>query len=813
MKRRRFTWRTLRNSRDGSVNVFLIGITAALFLFMAVLIDFARIAAFERLAESAVYSGVRSALSAYDGTLYERYGLFAKGGTDGGEIFSRVVSAALIPENPDRGLRLLRADVADAEVSPGDSLGLHAVLERQILEEMKYKAPIDFTLELVERFRGISPALREAANTANVMKELQELFDSRQRRLEEALRLQKEAAEAIAAPGLAGRIPYPPGAGSGNTAAAVAGGYVAYVGWVQAEAERRAKEAEWRRRVEEERRRWEAACEAAADDRGDGSGGPDGDCGSPPDIPPPDLGPSHAAEIAAYERSARETAAGLADAARSAAEVHAGAIAAARQAVDAAEADNGRMADILRAARQSGEGTGTSSAEGGTPEAAGGIRSILDDAARLVLDAGWFDDYRRELDNQDAGAAAFRAQADRFGPAVAQALGNADPRNASALESAADGLSRAYQAYASPYIGADGAGSGSVIAARARSIADLASADEQRREFERQSEAKRGEAARLLLRIARLPFDEEARREFERLRKRYEASLALNEATPSAGGGANDGYPDDDAGEFARKSSDKAAGLFGLLDSMSAGLRDEVYLNEYAVSRFDHFPPQHLSGLIGQDSTQTDGKANGASGGSAGGAAAEGSEHGAADGANDRLLTVSNQEAEYILYGFHNPAGNIAAAHAEIFAVRAAIRLTEGLVECRKFGHPLLVFAAAVAYSLDHALKDMFELMRTGKTELSKWLRFDIAYCDYLRLFLLVHGSKAEKLARITALIEHDTGYRLARMPVALTGRAEVSVNLWFLPGVMKMIADGGILEGKVEGGRYETTVVAGSSY
>jgi hypothetical protein len=29
----------------------------------------------------------------------------------------------------------------------------------------------------------------------------------------------------------------------------------------------------------------------------------------------------------------------------------------------------------------------------------------------------------------------------------------------------------------------------------------------------------------------------------------------------------------------------------------------------------------------------------------------------------------------------------------------------------------------------------------------------------------------------------------------------------------MKMIADGGILEGKVEGGRYETTVVAGSSY
>lgn len=810
MKRRRFTWRTLRNSRDGSVNVFLIGITAALFLFMAVLIDFARITAFERLAESAVYSGVRSALSAYDGALYERYGLFARGGTDGGEIFSRVVSAALKPENPDRGLGLMRADMADAKVSPGDSLGLHAVLERQILEEMKYKAPIDFTLELTERFRGISPALREAANAANAMKELRELFDSRQRRLEEALRLQKKAAEAVAAPGLADRIPYPPDTGSGNTAAAVAGGYGAYVGWVKAEAERRAKEAEWRRRVEEERRRWEAACEAAAGDRDDGSGsGTDGGCGSPPDIPPPDLGPSRAAEIAAYERSARETAAALDDGTRSAAELHAGLIAAARQAVDAAEADNGRMADLLRSARMGG--SGASSAEGGTTEADGEIRAILENADRLVLDADWFDDYRRELNAQDAGAAALRAQAGRFGSAVAQALGSADQRNASPLESAADGLSRAYQAYASPYIGADGPGTGSVIAARARSIADLASADEQRREFERQSEAKRGEAARLLTQIARLPFDEEAGREFDRLRKRYEASLALNGVIPSAGGGANDGYPDDDAGEYARKSTDQAAGLLGLLGGMSAGLRDEVYLNEYAVSRFDHFAPQHLSALIGQDSTRTDGKANGASGGPAGGAAA-GPAPGAG-GANDPLLAVSRQEAEYILYGLHNPVGNIAAAHAEIFAVRVAIRLTEGLVECRKFGHPLVVFAAAVAYSLEHALKDMLELIRTGKTELSKWLRIDVTYRDYLRLFLLVHGSKAEKLARITALIEHDTGYRLARMPVALTGRAEVSVNLWFLPGVMKMIAAGGILEGKVEGGRYETTVVAGSSY
>jgi len=797
MKRRRFKGATLWNSRSGSVNVFLIGITAALFLCMAVLIDFARIAAFERLAETAVYSGVRSALSAYDGTLYERYGLFARGGTDSGEIFVRVVSAAMNPEHADRGFRMLRTDMASGEVSPGDTLGLHPVLERQILEEMKYKAPIDFTLELAERFKAISPGLQETAHAADAMKRLQELFDSRQRHLEEALRHQKEAAAVVASSGLAGRIPYPSGAGAGNTAAAVAGGYGGYVGWVRAEAERRAKEAEWRRQIEEERRRWEAACRGGSGGRSAaGESGAEGECESPPEFPPPDLGPSYAAEIAAYERSARETADGLIQAARTAADKHARAIAAARQAVDAAAADNERMAGLLRAARNGGAATNPSSREDGMAESAGGIRSILDDASRLVLDAGWFDEYRGELSGQDAAAAGLQAQAGMFESAVAQALGNADERHAPALESAAGKLSGAYQAYASQYIGADGSGSGNVIALRGHSIAELNAADGQRKEFERQSEAKRGEAAKLLQRIAQLPYDEEAAKEFERLRKRYEASLALNEASSPPSGGTDDGL-NGDSGEYAANASGKAAGLFGLLENAAVDLRDELYLNEYASSRFESFRPQNLSGLIPHTSSGTESSAGGTGGG----------------GAGHLPMSVSNQETEYILYGIHSPAGNIAAAYGEIFAVRIAIRLMEGLVECRKFGHPLVVFAAAVTYSLDRALMDMAELINTGKTELSKWLKIDITYRDYLRLFLLIHGSKAGKLARIAALIEHNTGYRLSGMPTSLTGRANVSVNLWFLPGVMKMIAAGGILQGKVVGGRYESTVAAGSSY
>ena len=784
MRRRRCSRLALWNSRDGSVNVFLIGITAVLFFCVAVLIDFARIAAFERLAETAAYSGVRSALSAYDAALYERYGLFARGGTDGGEIFKRVVSAAMTPENPDRGLRLLRADVSDAGVTPGDPIGLHTVLERQILEEMKYKAPIDFTLEVIERFKGLSSGLREAAHAADTMKRLEELFDSRQRRLEEALRRQKEAAEAVATSGFSGSIPYPSGAGSGDTAASAASRYGSYVGWVRSEAERSAREAEWRRQAEEARKQWEASCGSAS--------GMIVVCGPPPVVPQPDLGPSYAAEIAAYERSARNAASGLVSAARSATDAHARAMELARQAVEAAEADNERMADILREARQSGSGIASPAGHGGTDGAAREIRSILDDASRLVLDKGWFDDYRRGLDAQDVKASELRSRAAQFESAVAQALANADSRNASALSAAYDGLFQAYQSYASQYIGASGAGSGGVIAARDRAIAELAAADDQRKEFERQSGTKRGEAAKLLLDIARLPYGEETGKAYERLRKRYEESLALNGAS-AAGEEPVEGVPDDDAEEYASRASGKAAGLFGLLDGMGANLRDEIYLNEYAVARFAYFRPQNLSGLIRQEPQEAAAGAQGGDGGLS--------------------LDISNQEAEYILYGIHNPTGNIAAAYAEIFAVRAAIRLMEGLVECRKFGHPLVVFAAAVLYSLEHALKDMAELIRTGKTELSKWLRVDITYKDYLRLFLLIHGSTEEKLSRVAALIELNTGYRLAGMPAVLTGWADVSVNLWFLPGVMRMFAAGGILEGRVVGGRYETTVVAGTSY
>lgn len=65
---------------DGAVTIFSVIVLSSLLLFFSLLIDYARIAALHKLTEDAVRSSVRSVLSAYDSALYERYGLFGRGG-------------------------------------------------------------------------------------------------------------------------------------------------------------------------------------------------------------------------------------------------------------------------------------------------------------------------------------------------------------------------------------------------------------------------------------------------------------------------------------------------------------------------------------------------------------------------------------------------------------------------------------------------------------------------------------------------------------------------------------------------------------
>jgi hypothetical protein len=77
-----------------------------------------------------------------------------------------------------------------------------------------------------------------------------------------------------------------------------------------------------------------------------------------------------------------------------------------------------------------------------------------------------------------------------------------------------------------------------------------------------------------------------------------------------------------------------------------------------------------------------------------------------------------------------------------------------------------------------------------------------------------MHGADdGASLARMIAVIEQNIGSTLSAVPSGVTGETTVSMELWFIPGLIRTLGAVGILEGKVVGNRYETTQTMGWSY
>ncbi len=787
MKRR---LRRLLVRADGSVSLYLIAITAAVFLFMAVLIDYARIAAFERHAETSAYAAARSMLSAYDETLYARYGLFGRGGTDGAEIAARVLESNAAASGRSGAFKLLDIRVEDVHVQTEEMLGRHPILKRQILEEMKYKAPIDLAIEVAGKFRSLSGTMDDATRTVNQLEELRKLYDARQRHLLAALRYQQDAAAAVSGSGVDAMIPAVAGGQpADDTAAGVAAEYPTYVGW-----------------VEEDRMRAAAEAEAADEDKNENENENENEGEAEAEAEAEDEGPLHEADIAAYEASARSTAYGIRQAASSGSGQHAGFIQSAMSELDAAESLNARMAAVVQSVSSDGAASSNSGhgklakskpaaiGSGGQPDIAAGsseMGSLRAEADRLVLAASWFQLYRNEMAAQGAAAAALDGSAAAFQTIVSNALADPSAGRAQPLSSQAGSLAAVYRQYAGSYLG-----TAPVLAARERSIREGEAADAERTKLEKQASAKLGDARKLLGQLSAQPAASESVESYRRLQVLYDRNRALNRAVEgavdaeeeeAADADSIEGDSSGDSGSYAEQSMNRSDGMFGFVADALGGVRDELYLNEYAVHRFAAFQPQNLSAV--------------ATGGTPPGEQLA------------QSVSLHNQEVEYVIYGIHDPASNLAAAFGEIFALRVAIRTMEGLIEKRPLGHPLVVLAAAVLHGIEKAIEDMLSLVQKGSTPLSKYAPVDIAYRDYLRLFLFLHGSEQAKLSRIAALIEHHTGYDLHAVPTALAGEFDTSMNLWFLPGIGKAIARSGILRGKVDEGRYGTTRTVVWSY
>ncbi|MGI6434911.1 MAG: TadE/TadG family type IV pilus assembly protein [Syntrophomonadaceae bacterium] len=146
---------------DGVITVYFAIVIVALFMFNAVLIDYARILAASKQTENAAQAGVRSVLAGYYPALLD-YGLFGLDSSKAQDAFTTAVAGNLPPEGDEywHYLDLIMNSQTAVAFPPDGMLSNPAVFEQQILEEMKFKAPIQLFVDILKE-QGEVEALKK----------------------------------------------------------------------------------------------------------------------------------------------------------------------------------------------------------------------------------------------------------------------------------------------------------------------------------------------------------------------------------------------------------------------------------------------------------------------------------------------------------------------------------------------------------------------------------------------------------------------------------------------------------------------------
>lgn len=178
-----------------------------------------------------------------------------------------------------------------------------------------------------------------------------------------------------------------------------------------------------------------------------------------------------------------------------------------------------------------------------------------------------------------------------------------------------------------------------------------------------------------------------------------------------------------------------------------------------------------------------------------------------------KQLEVSCAEAEYVLYGMSDTKNDVAAAYAEIFAMRLltdyvsvwlTTELRQSVLDAAAAAGPfapLVIAAMPLVFATPRALADMTVIMNAKKCPLlfrdkADWLKMEwsskdnkkkalIGYGDYLLMFLLVDFGDS-KTGRMQDVIETnmkkvDSSFALNKALVNLYVDSECSINYLFM--------------------------------
>lgn len=166
-------------------------IIVPIFLLHAVLIDYARVKLAERESEMAIKSGLRSVLAGFDLTLHP-YGIYALKDevTQAKPLFGEMIKQNITPGYKGSYIHLLneRLDEKNYNLKSIYTVANQTVFHQQALEEMKYIAPLEYTIELVNKFKKteVIPQLNESKQFYENAEVLESLLEERNQALDNA---------------------------------------------------------------------------------------------------------------------------------------------------------------------------------------------------------------------------------------------------------------------------------------------------------------------------------------------------------------------------------------------------------------------------------------------------------------------------------------------------------------------------------------------------------------------------------------------------------------------------------------------------
>ncbi len=543
-------------SERGAVTVFLIMILAVVFAFVSIFIDFSRMYAVQVRAETLAHAASRSVMSAYDRELAEQYGLFAYGQTEGSYIMSKVLEEQLALTRRQEGLPLLGARLEESTVELLRPIGMYEIFERQIREQMKYRAPIDITIEIFNRFKPIAQMMKETSNTVDLLGKLQKLYDRREAKLDELLAKQREAGKTVAA--YSSLLPRGKSGFSGQT---TLGGNISSL------AEAAAQYEDYVLKLEEDRDRvpWQRI---------------------------------YTLELHRYRSDTGNIFRRLGQSSRRAEESHAKLLTQARELLLEVRAINEEMRRTIQEAEQRPAQAGYNAVTdapgtggGNSPEYGDKIAQIRAQAELLLLSGELFDDFAADIEQQDRAFVRLEAVIDPLLAKQQAVLGGT--ASYGDFKSGIAGAGQQCDAYLRLFADAK---SGNLLLDNARRLEAHRSHDQERKAVEQAAKAELKKASGLMTQISNLNKQlKEYQAVYDQLSADSKASRELNRSPAEAAEGT---YMERDPYEAGRSAMTGMDRLFGGLAGFASGLTDALFQMEYIVSYFNYLDISTLNGIV-----------------------------------------------------------------------------------------------------------------------------------------------------------------------------------------------------------------------